>query len=55
VVEMMGFDGYGMSGWMWLYGALVMLLFGGGLAVLIVWVLRTFSRPATDPPWLRKS
>jgi putative membrane protein len=46
---MMGFDGYGMSGWMWFYGALVMLLFWGGLAVLIVWVVRTFSRRSNGP------
>ena len=46
---MMGFDGYGMSGWMWPYGALVMLLFWGGLAVLIVWVVKAFSRRSRGP------
>ncbi|MBJ7601559.1 MAG: hypothetical protein JF922_26220 [Candidatus Dormibacteraeota bacterium] len=34
-----------MSGWMWPYGALMMLLFWGGLAVLIVWVVRRLSGP----------
>jgi uncharacterized membrane protein len=49
VIKMMGFDGYGMSGWMWFYGALMMLLLWGGLAVLIVWVVRTFSRRSNRP------
>ena len=33
---MMGFDGYGASPWMWILGSLVMILFGGGLIVLVV-------------------
>lgn len=46
---MMGFDGYGMSGWMWPYGVLMMLLFWGVLAVLIVWLVRRFSGPSIGP------
>jgi len=37
---MMGFDGYGASPWMWILGSLVMILFGGGLIVLVVWAIR---------------
>jgi putative membrane protein len=46
---MMGFDSYGMSGWMWPYGVLMMLLFWGVLAVLIVWLVRRFSGPSIGP------
>jgi putative membrane protein len=46
---MMGFEGYGMSGWMWPYGVLMMLLFWGVLAVLIVWLVRRFSGPSIGP------
>jgi putative membrane protein len=46
---MMGFDGYGMSGWMWPYSVLMMLLFWGVLAVLIVWLVRRFSGPSIGP------
>jgi putative membrane protein len=49
VIEMMGFDGYGMSGSWWLYGGLMMLLFWGALAGLIVWLVRRFSGPSIGP------
>jgi len=42
----MGFNGYDMNGgspWMWLLGGLMMLLFWGGLGVLVVWVVKTLS------------
>ena len=42
---MMGFDGYGASPWMWILGSLVMILFGGGLIVLVVWAVRAVSGP----------
>lgn len=35
-------------GSMWLLGPLMMLLFWGGLVLLVVWAVRSFSRPA--PP-----
>ena len=35
---------YGGFGAMWLLGPLMMLLFWGGLAVLVVWAVRAFSR-----------
>jgi putative membrane protein len=38
---MMGFDGYGASPWMWAVGSLMMVLFWGGLILLVVWGLRT--------------
>lgn len=42
---MMGFDGYGASPWMWILGSLVMILFGGGLIVLVVWAIRAVGGP----------
>ena len=43
---MMGFYyGPGVAGWMWLVGMVMMLLFWGGLAALIVWAVRAFARP----------
>ena len=43
---MMGFDGYyGASPWMWILGSLVMLLFGGGLILLVVWAIRATGGP----------
>jgi putative membrane protein len=42
---MMGFYGYNMSGWMWVVGTLMMLLFWGGLAALIVVAVRAFAGP----------
>ena len=39
---MMGFYGYG---WAWLFGLLMMLIFFGGLTVLAIWAVRTFSGP----------
>ncbi len=39
---MMGSYGYG---WGWLLGLLMMLLFFGGLTVLAIWAVRTFSGP----------
>jgi len=43
VIEMMGYYGSGMPGWMWIVDALITLLFWGGLAVLIVYALRAFG------------
>ncbi len=40
---MMGFYGYDMSGWMWVVGSLMMLLFWGGLAALIVLAVRALA------------
>jgi putative membrane protein len=41
------------ASWMWLLGTLTMLLFWGGLIVLIVWAVRQFApgqrAPAEDP------
>ncbi len=42
---MMGYYGGGTSGWMWVMGTLVMLFFLGGLAVFVVWAVRTFAGP----------
>jgi len=46
---MMGYYGYGMSPWMWAVGMLVMLVFWGGLAALIVYGIRAFSRSRNAP------
>jgi putative membrane protein len=40
-MKMMGFDGYGMNPGMWILGSLVMVLFWGGLILLVVWAIRT--------------
>ena len=37
---MMGFDSYGGSPWMWVTGSLMMVLFWGGLILLLVWGIR---------------
>ena len=37
---MMGFDSYGVSPWMWVTGAMMMVLFWGGLILLLVWGIR---------------
>lgn len=37
---------YGGFGWMGIVGSLMMLLFWGGAAVLVVWAIRSFSGPA---------
>ena len=34
---------YGFGPWMWVLGVLTMLLFWGGLTVLIVWAVRQFA------------
>ena len=45
------YGGYGPSPWMWLVGGLMMLLFWGGLAVLVVWVVRAVGgRGANHSP-----
>jgi putative membrane protein len=43
VIEMMWYYGSGIAGWMWVLGTLMMLLFWGGLAVLVVWTVSTFT------------
>ncbi len=45
---MMGFDGYNMSPWMWGLGSLMMVLFWGGLILLVVWAIRARSGPSTN-------
>jgi putative membrane protein len=42
---MMGFDGYGVSPWMWILGSLMMIVFMGGLILLMVWAVRTIGGP----------
>jgi putative membrane protein len=42
---MMGFDGYGVSPWMWILGSLMMVVFMGGLILLVVWAVRTIGGP----------
>jgi putative membrane protein len=44
LTEMMGFDGYG-SPWMWILGSLMMVIFMGGLIVLVLWAVKTISGP----------
>ncbi|HKF75621.1 MAG TPA: hypothetical protein VKF59_05720 [Candidatus Dormibacteraeota bacterium] len=39
MIEMMWYFGSGMSAWTWIVGTLTMLLFWGGLAVLVVWAV----------------
>jgi putative membrane protein len=49
MTEMMGQFGYGP--WAMLLGGLMMLLFWGGLIVLVVWALRQFAgRPTGEDP-----
>jgi putative membrane protein len=40
---MMGFDSYGMNPGMWILGSLMMVLFWGGLVLLVVWAIRAFG------------
>ena len=37
---MMGFNGYGASPWIWGPGSILMVLFWGGLILLLVWAMR---------------
>jgi putative membrane protein len=41
----MGVDGYGMSPWMWILGSFMMVIFMGGLILLVVWGVRTIVEP----------
>ena len=43
LTEMMGFDGYGLSPWMWLAMGLMMVLFLGGLILFGVWAIRAIG------------
>ena len=45
-----GYDSYGASPWMWVAGGLMMLLFWGGLALLVVWAVKavTGHRPSNS-------
>jgi putative membrane protein len=45
LTEMMGFDGYGVSPWMWILGSLMMVIFMGGLIILVVWAVKTIGGP----------
>lgn len=42
---MMGFDGYGVSPWMWILGSLMMVVVIGGLIVLVAWAVRAVGGP----------
>lgn len=43
---MMGYYyGAGAPAWMWIVGTLMMLVFWGGLAALIVWAVRAVTTP----------
>jgi uncharacterized membrane protein len=42
---MMGFDGYGVSLWMWILGSLMMVIALGGLILLVVLAVRTVGGP----------
>src|SRR5438034_11483357 len=53
LIAMMGFDGYGMSPWMWGVMSLVMVVVLAGVSVLIVWAVRTIGGPrpiSSDSP-----
>ncbi len=41
----MGFDGYGVSPWMWILGSLMMVIVIGGLIVLVAWAVKTVGGP----------
>ncbi len=43
-----GYDSYGASPWMWVVGGLMMLLFWGGLAVLVVWAVKALGGHRTS-------
>jgi uncharacterized membrane protein len=49
VIEMMGYYGYGTPPWMWAVGILMMLVFSGGLAALIVYGTRALTRSGNAP------
>ena len=40
--------GYYYDGWSWLWMTGMMILFWGGLAALVIWAIRSFTRPS--PP-----
>lgn len=42
---MMWFWGTGGAWWMWIFGALMMLLFWGGLAAIVVFLVRALAGP----------
>jgi len=42
---MMGFDGYGVSPWMWILGSLMMVIVIGGIILLVVWGVRATGEP----------
>jgi putative membrane protein len=50
VDQMMGFDGYGVSPWMWILGSVMMVIVMGGLILLVVWAVNTVggSRPGSS-------
>jgi putative membrane protein len=50
VDQMMGFDGYGVSPWMWILGSVMMVIVIGGLILLVVWAVNTVgaSRPGSS-------
>ena len=41
----MGFEGYGVSPWMWILGSVMMVIVIGGLIVLVVWAVRAVGGP----------
>jgi putative membrane protein len=45
---MIGFDGYNMSPWMWGLGSLMMLLFWGGLILVVLRAIRARGGLSTD-------
>lgn len=47
---MMWTGGFGWGGGWMILGSLMMLLFWGGLIVLLVWAVRGFGRGGTDQP-----
>ena len=47
---MMGFDGYGVSPWMWILGSLMMVIVLGGTILLVVWALRAVGGSRPDSP-----
>jgi uncharacterized membrane protein len=44
----MGFDGYGVSPWMWILGSLMMVIVLGGTSLFVVWALRAVVGPRPD-------
>ena len=41
----MGFEGYGVSPWMWILGSVMMVSVICGLIVLVVWAVTAVGRP----------